>query len=74
MSWWKAFIQDKGGRHEKVTIDEMRNELAVRLAEENRVRPASDQLRLPSRATLARRWATSLIDSSGSGARRRAAH
>lgn len=57
----ESVIQDKSGRHEKVTVDEIRNELAVRLAEENRVRPASDQLRLPSRATLARRWATSLL-------------
>ncbi len=54
----ESVIQDKGGRHEKITIDEVRHELAVRLAEENRVRPASDQLALPSRATLARRWAT----------------
>ena len=54
----ESVIQDKGGRHEKITIDEVRHELAVRLAEEKRVRPASDQLALPSRATLARRWAT----------------
>ena len=37
----------------------MQHELAVRLAEENRVRAPQDQLALPSRATLARRIATS---------------
>lgn len=48
-------IQDKYKAREKVTIDVVRYELAVRIAEENRVRPAHDQLKMPSRATLARR-------------------
>ena len=48
-------IQDKYKVHEKVTIDDVRYELAVRVAEENQVRPPTDQLRMPSRATLARR-------------------
>jgi putative transposase len=48
-------IQDKYKVHEKVTIDDVRCELVVRVAEENRVRPPQDQLRMPSRATLARR-------------------
>ena len=48
-------IQEKCSAREQVTIDDVRNELAVRLEEENRVRPASEQLPLPSRATLARR-------------------
>jgi len=48
-------IQDKYKIHEAVTIDDVRYELAVRIAEENQVRSANDQLRMPSRATLARR-------------------
>jgi putative transposase len=55
-------IQDKSRAPEKVSIDDVRNELAVRVAEENRLRPAADQLPLPSRATLARRWATATLD------------
>jgi putative transposase len=58
----ESVLKDKGGLLEKITIDEVRNELAVRLAEENRVRPASDQLHLPSRATLARRWTVSALN------------
>ena len=54
-----ATIQDKYKVQEKVTIDDVQHELAVRLAEENRVRAPQDQLALPSRATLARRIATS---------------
>jgi len=52
-------IQDKYKVYEKVTLDDVRYELAVRVAEENQVRPPSDQLRMPSRATLARRIETS---------------
>ena len=52
-------IQDKYKVQEKVTIDDVQHELAVRLVEENRVRAPQDQLVLPSRATLARRIATS---------------
>lgn len=48
-------IQDKSKVHEKVTIDDVCCELAVRIAEENRVRPLGEYLSLPSRATLARR-------------------
>jgi putative transposase len=48
-------IQDKYKVHEKVTIEDIRCELAVRVAEENQVRPVHDQLTMPSRATLARR-------------------
>jgi putative transposase len=53
-----ATIQDKYKVHEKVTIDDVQHELAVRLVAENGVRPPQDQLLLPSRATLARRVAT----------------
>jgi putative transposase len=56
-----ATIQDKYKVQEKVTIDDVQHELAVRLAEENRVRVPPDQLVLPSRATLARRIATSSL-------------
>lgn len=52
-------IQDKYKVQEKVTIDDVQHELAVRLVEENRVRAPQDQLVLPSRATLARRITTS---------------
>jgi putative transposase len=54
-------IQDKYKVHEKVTIDDVCYELAVRVAEENRVRPSRDQLNMPSRATLARRIEASSI-------------
>lgn len=54
-----ATIQDKYKAQEKVTIDDVQHELAVRLADENGVRAPQDQLALPSRATLARRIATS---------------
>jgi putative transposase len=60
----ESVIQDKSHIPEKVTIDDVRNELAVRVAEENRLRPAAEQLPLPSRATLARRWATATLDQS----------
>lgn len=48
-------IQDKFKIQEKVSVDDVRYELAVRVAEENRVRPQDSQLTMPSRATLARR-------------------
>lgn len=52
-------IQDKFKIQEKVSVDDVRYELAVRVAEENRVRPGDNQLKMPSRATLARRIAKS---------------
>ncbi len=58
-----ATIQDKYKVNEKVTIDDVQHELAVRLADENRVRPLQEQLALPARATLARRIATSQLNS-----------
>ena len=54
-------IQDKYKIHEQVTIDDVRHELAVRFAEENQVRPPTDQLRMPARATLARRIGASNV-------------
>ena len=51
----EVVIQDKYKAREKVTLDDVRYELAVRMVEENHVRPAYDQLKMPSRATLARR-------------------
>ncbi len=57
----EIILQDKSQVQEKVTIDDLRQELAVRLAEENQLRPATAQLRLPSRDTIAHRWATILI-------------
>jgi len=61
-----ATIQDKYKVNEKVAIDDVLHELAVRLADENRVRPPQDQLVLPSRATLARRIATSQLNTAQS--------
>jgi putative transposase len=57
----EMILQDKGQAQEKITIDDIRQELAVRLAEENQLRPATAQLRLPSRDTIAHRWATVLV-------------
>jgi putative transposase len=64
-------IQDKYKVHEKVTLDDVRCELAVRVAEENRVRPPQDQLLMPSRATLARRIAASSTGQDHKNRRRR---
>jgi putative transposase len=50
-------LQDKLKLQEKVTIDDVRCELAVRIAEENQAQAPSDQLHLPSRTALARRVA-----------------
>lgn len=50
-------LQDKSHIQEKITIDDLRQELAVRLAEENQLRPATAQLQLPSRDTIAQHWA-----------------
>jgi putative transposase len=52
-----ATIQDRREQAEAVSVDDVRQELAVRLAEENAVRPVQDALVLPSRATVARRLA-----------------
>lgn len=65
-----ATIQDKYKVNEKVTIDDVQHELAVRLADENHVRPPQDQLSLPARATLARRIATSQLNTEQSQRRR----
>jgi putative transposase len=51
----ETVIERKSKAQEKITIEDVRYELAVRIAEENQVRPAHDQLSMPSRATLARR-------------------
>lgn len=59
----EKILQDKAAIREKITVDTIRNELAVRLAEENRLRPATAQLRLPARATIAQRLRTSSIQS-----------
>ncbi len=64
-------IQDKYKVHEKVTIDDVRCELAVRIAEEIRVRPPGEHLGLPSRATLARRIEASQAFQDHQGQRRR---
>ncbi len=48
-------IRDKAKAQEKITLDDIHCELAVRISEENQRRPAADQLSLPSRATVARR-------------------
>ncbi len=54
-------IQDKGSVNEQITIDDVRCELAVRIAEENQVRSSQEQLALPSRATLSRRMAVAQL-------------
>jgi len=51
----QAVIQDRYYVREKVTLDDIRDELAVRLAEENRLRPPREQLVLPSASTITRR-------------------
>jgi putative transposase len=48
-------IKDHYYRREKVTIDDIYALIAARVQEENCVRPAREQLMLPSRATVSRR-------------------
>lgn len=50
-------ITDLRGQEERSSIDDLRHELAVRVAEENAARATDDQLRLPDRSTVARRVA-----------------
>lgn len=51
----ESVIKDRYHRRERVTIDDIYALIATRLQEENRVRPADEQLLLPSRATVSRR-------------------
>lgn len=51
-----AVIEDNRGR-EKRTLDYLRREIALRIQEENRQRPPSEQLKKPGRTTVARRVA-----------------
>jgi putative transposase len=51
----ECVIKDHYYRREKVTVDDLYALVAARIQEENRVRPAGEQLRLPSRATVSRR-------------------
>jgi len=48
-------IKDHYYRREVVTIDDILHLTAARMEEENRLRPANEQLKLPDRATIARR-------------------
>jgi putative transposase len=54
-------LNDLGQVQEKITVDTIRQELAVRLAEENRLRPTTAQLRLPARDTIAQRLRNSAV-------------
>lgn len=51
----ESVIKDHYYRRERVTIDDTYALIATRIQEENRVRPANEQLRLPSPATVSRR-------------------
>jgi putative transposase len=48
-------IQDKYFAREKRTVDDILEEVAARLEEENRVRPTAEKLSCPSRTTIDRR-------------------
>jgi hypothetical protein len=48
-------INDLYQVRETVSLDDLWHEVALRINEHNRLRPAAEQLRLPSRATIARR-------------------
>ena len=50
-----AVIRDKYHVREVVTVEDLWVELAVRVAEENRVRPPNDQIEMPSKSTVVRR-------------------
>jgi len=62
----ESVVQDKGRVQEKVTINDVHHELAVRVAEENQLRPSTDPLPLPSRTTVARRWTVSILNPTSS--------
>jgi len=62
-------IQEKYLVREKVTIKDVRDEIAVRLKDENKVRPEDKQLPKPSRSTIYRR-----IEALGMAERFRARH
>lgn len=51
----ESTIQDKYYVREKVTVDDILVEIAVRIEEENRFRSSEEQLEIPSRATVGRR-------------------
>jgi len=51
----KQVIEDKYYVREKVTIEDLRDEVAVRVTEENRMRSPGQQLAIPSQSTLTRR-------------------
>jgi putative transposase len=51
----ESVIEDKYQVREAVTVDDILVEIAVRIEEENRFRPGSEKLAVPSRATVARR-------------------
>jgi putative transposase len=52
-----AVLADQVFQRERVTIDDLLQEMARRVAAENRTRAPTEQLRVPSRATIARRVA-----------------
>ena len=52
-------VEEKSKVPEKITVDDVHRELAVRVAEANQSRLPSEQIPLPSRATLARRMTAS---------------
>ena len=58
-------LQEKSKVLEHITLEDVRYELAVRISEENRLRPSQDQLSMPSRATLARRMEVARLASGG---------
>lgn len=51
----ESAIRDRYYRREKVTIDDVVHEVAVRIKEENGIRTSAPNLKVPSRATVARR-------------------
>lgn len=51
----QSILQDNYLRPEKIATDDLLSLVAARIAEENRLRPGSEQLPMPSRSTIARR-------------------
>ncbi len=58
----KTVIQDKYYVRERVTVDDLQSELAVRIEEENRVRSKDERLKMPSKSTIMRRVREESID------------
>jgi len=57
-----AVIRDRYYVRERVTVEDIRDEIAVRIEEENRLRPQQEGLKMPSKSTITRRLGSLSIE------------